>query len=81
LDEATSSVDTMTEEHIRDAVLSATRNRTSIIIAHRLSTVVDSDVILVMDGGRIVETGSHGELMAANGYYAELYRSQAGGSV
>jgi len=80
LDEATSSVDTMTEERIRTAVLSATRNCTSIIIAHRLSTVVDSDVILVMDAGRVVEMGSHQELMAANGRYAQLYRTQADAS-
>jgi len=78
LDEATSSVDTMTEQKIRRAMLEVTKGRTSFIIAHRLSTVRDSDVILVMDGGRVAESGTHGELMALGGRYAAMYRTQTG---
>ncbi|MDO4354967.1 MAG: ABC transporter ATP-binding protein [Clostridia bacterium] len=78
LDEATSSVDTVTEQRIRDAMLKITSGRTSFIIAHRLSTIKDSDVIILLEDGHIVEQGSHAELMAQNGRYASMYRTQAG---
>ena len=78
LDEATSSVDTVTEQRIRKAMLEITKGRTSIIIAHRLSTIRDSDVILLMENGRIVEQGNHDELMKLNGRYALMYRTQTG---
>jgi ATP-binding cassette subfamily B protein len=78
LDEATSSVDTMTEQKIRDAILKLTAGRTSFIIAHRLSTIRDSDVIVLIQGGEIAEQGSHAELMARGGLYAEMYRTQTG---
>lgn len=80
LDEATSSVDTVTEQKIRDAMLTVCEGRTSFIIAHRLSTVRDSDLILLMEDGRIKERGSHAELMSRNGTYAEMYRLQTGKS-
>ena len=76
LDEATSSVDTRTEQAIVRAMEALMRGRTSFVIAHRLSTIVDADLILVMDAGTIVEQGTHDELMAAGGAYAELYNSQ-----
>jgi ATP-binding cassette, subfamily B, multidrug efflux pump len=76
LDEATSSVDTRTEVLIRRAMLALRSNRTSFVIAHRLSTIRDADTILVMDGGRIVETGNHDTLLAAGGAYATLYNAQ-----
>ncbi len=76
LDEATSSVDTRTEQAIVRAMEAIMENRTSFVIAHRLSTIVDSDLILVMDHGDIIEQGTHAELLAAGGSYAELYRSQ-----
>lgn len=76
LDEATSSVDTRTEQAIVRAMEAIMEGRTSFVIAHRLSTVVDADLILVMDHGDIVEQGTHSELLAAGGAYAELYRSQ-----
>lgn len=78
LDEATSSVDTVTEQHIRRAMLTITQGRTSFIIAHRLSTIRDSDVILLVEDGRIAEKGSHSELMEQNGRYALMYRTQMG---
>ncbi|MDD3239147.1 MAG: ABC transporter ATP-binding protein [Lachnospira sp.] len=80
LDEATSSVDTRTEQHIQDAMIKLMKNRTSIIIAHRLSTIRDADLIVVMDQGRIVETGNHEELMKQQGKYYELYMTQFAGS-
>jgi len=76
LDEATSSVDTRTEVLIQRAMANLMRNRTSFVIAHRLSTIRDAELILVMNEGRIVETGNHQELMAKGGFYAELYNSQ-----
>ncbi len=76
LDEATSSVDTVTEQRIRDAVLQMTAGRTSFIIAHRLSTIKDSDLILLLENGQITEKGNHEELMALNGKYASMYRTQ-----
>ena len=76
LDEATSSVDTRTEELIQEAMDRLMANRTSFIIAHRLSTIKNADLILVMKDGDIIEQGSHDELMAKGGFYADLYNSQ-----
>ena len=76
LDEATSSIDTRTERKIQDAFARLMEGRTSFIVAHRLSTIRSADVILVMRDGHIVESGTHGELLARNGFYAELYNSQ-----
>ena len=76
LDEATSSVDTRTEKHIQDAMSRLMKDRTCLIIAHRLSTVRDADIIVVMDEGRIVETGDHESLMEKKGKYYELYMTQ-----
>ena len=76
LDEATSSIDTRTEIKIQEAFAHMMKGRTSFIVAHRLSTIREADVILVMKDGNIIEQGSHEELLAANGFYAELYNSQ-----
>ncbi|HUP84586.1 MAG TPA: ABC transporter ATP-binding protein [Acidimicrobiales bacterium] len=76
LDEATSSVDTRTEVLIQHAMAALRSQRTSFVIAHRLSTIRDADIILVMDGGRIVEQGHHAELLAKGGAYATLYNAQ-----
>ncbi len=76
LDEATSSVDTRTERAIVQAMEALTQGRTSFVIAHRLSTIVDSDLILVMDHGTIIEQGTHEQLLAAGGAYADLYNAQ-----
>ena len=76
LDEATSSVDTRTEVLIQKAMDKLLKNRTSFIIAHRLSTIVNADVILVMKDGRIVEKGSHKELLELGGVYSQLYKAQ-----
>lgn len=76
LDEATSNVDTRTEQLIQDSLEKLTTGRTSFVIAHRLSTIRNSDLILVMRDGKIVESGNHEELLKLNGFYAELYNSQ-----
>jgi len=76
LDEATSSVDTRTEVLIQEAMDQLMAGRTSFVIAHRLSTIRNADMILVMKDGDIVESGKHEELLAQNGFYAELYNSQ-----
>ena len=76
LDEATSSVDTRTEQRIQKAMNNLMKGRTSFVIAHRLSTIKDADLILVMKDGDIIEQGSHERLLAQNGFYAELYNSQ-----
>lgn len=79
LDEATSNVDTRTEKAIQDAMQLVMKNRTSIIIAHRLSTIRDADIIVVMDKGKIVESGNHDSLLAQRGKYYELYMTQYAG--
>ncbi len=76
LDEATSSVDTVTEQKIRRAMLKLCENRTSVIIAHRLSTIRDSDLIILLENGEIAEQGTHEELMGLEGRYARMYRTQ-----
>jgi len=76
LDEATSSVDTRTEVLIQKAMKRLMHGRTSFVIAHRLSTIRDADTIIVMNHGRIVEQGNHEELLAAKGFYFDLYNSQ-----
>ncbi len=79
LDEATSSVDTRTEKAVQSAIREVMANRTSLVIAHRLSTIRDADLIVVMDAGRIVEQGTHAELMQRGGRYRELYEMQFAG--
>ena len=76
LDEATSSVDTRTEVLVQRAMAALRTDRTSFVIAHRLSTIRDADLILVMEAGRIVEQGSHEQLLAARGAYHDLYHAQ-----
>lgn len=76
LDEATSSIDTFTEREIQQAFDELMKNRTSFVVAHRLSTIKNADVILVMKDGHIIEKGNHKELMAKNGFYTNLYNSQ-----
>ncbi len=76
LDEATSALDTGTEREIQSALNEVSRNRTSLVIAHRLSTVVDADEILVLDHGQIIERGRHSELLAQNGHYASMWNKQ-----
>jgi ATP-binding cassette subfamily B protein len=76
LDEATSNVDTRTEIQIEEAMLRLMEGKTSFVIAHRLSTIRNADMILVVKNGNVIETGRHEELLAQNGFYAELYRSQ-----
>lgn len=80
LDEATSSVDTRTEKRIQDAMVKLMESRTSLIIAHRLSTIQDADFIVVMDRGRIIESGNHEELLEKKGKYYELYMTQFAGN-
>ena len=76
LDEATSSVDTRTELLIQQAMNRLMEGRTSFVIAHRLSTIRDADLIIVMDQGKVIEQGTHNELLEENGFYADLYNSQ-----
>ena len=76
LDEATSSIDTRTEQKVQSAFARLMQGRTSIVVAHRLSTIREADLILVMKDGRIIERGKHDELLAKNGFYANLYQSQ-----
>ena len=76
LDEATASVDTITEQKIQSAIDTIIRGRTSIVIAHRLSTVKNADLILVVKDGRIIEQGRHEELLKARGHYFKLYTRQ-----
>ena len=79
LDEATSSIDTRTELEIQSAFARLMKGRTSFIVAHRLSTIREADVILVMRDGKIIEQGNHESLLAQRGFYAELYNSQFAG--
>ena len=79
LDEATSSIDTRTELRIQKAFEKMMQGRTSFIVAHRLSTIVNADTILVMNQGKIIEQGNHRELLKKNGFYAKLYNSQFAG--
>ena len=76
LDEATSSIDTRTERQIQTAMDQLMEGRTSFVIAHRLSTIKNADLILVLKDGDIIESGTHEELIAKNGFYADLYNSQ-----
>jgi subfamily B ATP-binding cassette protein MsbA len=76
LDEATSALDAESERLVQQAIANLVRNRTTIVIAHRLSTVRRADVIVVMEGGRIIEMGTHSELLARNGQYRRLYELQ-----
>ena len=76
LDEATSSIDTRTEIRIQNAFTKMMKGRTSFIVAHRLSTIKEADIILVMKDGHIIEQGNHETLLAKNGFYATLYNSQ-----
>ncbi|MBQ1243945.1 MAG: ATP-binding cassette domain-containing protein, partial [Clostridia bacterium] len=76
LDEATSSVDTRTELQIQEAMNNLMQGRTNFVIAHRLSTIVNADNIIVMNEGKIIETGRHTELLSEDGFYANLYNSQ-----
>ena len=78
LDEATANIDSQSEHIIQEALGRLLHGRTSLVIAHRLSTIRDADMILVLDQGRLVERGSHRELVAADGLYASLYRWQFG---
>ena len=79
LDEATSALDSESEAHIQDALWSMMQGRTAIAVAHRLSTVAGMDRLIVLDRGRVVEEGSHAELLARDGGYAQLWRRQSGG--
>jgi subfamily B ATP-binding cassette protein MsbA len=76
LDEATSALDSKSERHIQEGLATLMKDRTTLVIAHRLSTVENADRIIVLDAGRIIESGTHAELLAANGHYAALYRMQ-----
>ena len=76
LDEATSSIDTRTELQIQDSFAILMEGKTSFIVAHRLSTIQEADIILVMKDGHIIEKGSHSQLLKNKGFYSELYNSQ-----
>jgi ATP-binding cassette subfamily B protein len=76
LDEATSALDSHTEKEIQDALDRVAKDRTTVVIAHRLSTIIHADTILVLDAGRVVEHGTHAELIARNGLYASLWARQ-----
>ena len=76
LDEATSSIDTRTELMIQETFDTLMKDRTSFVVAHRLSTIRNADLILVMNDGKIVEQGNHTQLLAKNGFYSKLYNSQ-----
>ena len=76
LDEATAHLDSESERHVQAALREILRDRTSLVIAHRLSTIVEADEILVLDEGHVVERGTHDDLVAADGLYAELARTQ-----
>ena len=76
LDEATSSIDTRTEKHIQESFKTLMQGRTSFIVAHRLSTIKNADIILVMKDGNVVEKGTHEELLELGGFYSELYNSR-----
>src|SRR6185295_1372637 len=77
LDEATSALDADTERQVQAALATLKRDRTTLVVAHRLSTVIDADRICVIDGGRVAEQGRHAELLARGGVYARLYAAQA----
>ncbi len=79
LDEATSALDSVTEKHIQEDFQQVMEDRTTIVVAHRLSTIANMDRILVFDQGRVIEEGSHEQLLAANGFYAKMWEMQAGG--
>src|SRR5205807_10298771 len=79
LDEATSALDSVTERYIQESLEYLMQNKTTIVIAHRLSTLAKMDRILVFDQGKVVEEGSHSDLMARNGHYARMWQMQAGG--
>ena len=81
LDEATASIDTVTEKAIQDAIRTVIKGRTSFVIAHRLSTITNADIILAVKDGKIVEQGTHAQLMARKGYYYELYMQQLDAAV
>jgi ATP-binding cassette, subfamily B, bacterial len=81
LDEATAHLDSESEAAVQRALQTALAGRTSLVIAHRLSTIRDADQILVIDQGRVIERGTHPELLAADGLYAELYHTQFAGQV
>ena len=76
LDEATSSIDTRTEIKIQEAFNTLMKGKTTFIVAHRLSTIKEADIILVMNNGNVIETGTHEELLEKQGFYANLYNSQ-----
>ena len=80
LDEATSNIDTMTEMRIQKAFRKIMKGRTSFVVAHRLSTVLDADMILVMNHGAVIEQGTHAQLMQKKGFYFDLYNAQFAGS-